>query len=219
MAKPVEQLLTEASKREPSKTLAEALVKAQSMMNHAHLDGKNPHFKSKYSTLQSVIDAVKPSLNVCGIAFLQRAHSADGGVSVETIFIHESGEQLSAGCVFVPVDKFNAHGTGSAYTYAKRYALAMACGIGADEDDDGNTAVANAPVKRPQSVAETVLEEMGTPVTEKTMEYVAGLRAAVFGEDQAGAVQLWSECDNEEKTAIWKSLDSKERSTLKRWFE
>ena len=127
------------------KGLASALVRAQSKMRHAHLDGNNPHFKSKYSTLQSVIDAVKPSLNECGIAFIQKATPHEKGVMVENMFIHESGETLSCGYVFVPTDKQNAHGMGSAYTYAKRYGLAMSCGIGADEDDDGNQAAKNPP--------------------------------------------------------------------------
>lgn len=208
-----------------SETLATALVKAQSMMAHAHLDGVNPHFKSKYSTLQSVIDAVKPSLNACGIAFVQRAHSADGGVSVETVFIHESGEQLSCGEVFVPVDKRNAHGTGSAYTYAKRYALAMACGIGADEDDDGNTAAENAPNK---GVMGAVMPDVKSDDAKalKAAERLDGM-FALNGEGRNAQIELasseeelqqaleWINGQGQDfKIAVWNKLGSKIRSYI-----
>jgi hypothetical protein len=45
------------------KAFSQALVKAQAAMNHAAKDAKNPHFKSAYSSLASVIDAVRPALS------------------------------------------------------------------------------------------------------------------------------------------------------------
>jgi len=119
--------------------LAKALVKAQAAMNHAAKDAKNPHFKSSYSTLASVIDAVRPALSGNGLAFVQKLHTAEGGVSVETVLIHESGQEMSCGILFVPASKQDAQGYGSALTYAKRYGLQAALGI-ASEDDDGNAA-------------------------------------------------------------------------------
>jgi hypothetical protein len=58
--------------------------------------------------------------------------------------IHESGEELSFGKLFVPCTKQDAQGYGSAITYARRYQLQTALGI-APEDDDGNAASASAP--------------------------------------------------------------------------
>jgi len=107
--------------------LAKSLVKAQSAMNHAAKDAKNPHFKSAYSSLASVIDAVRPALNANGLAFVQKLHTADHGVI--------------------------AQGFGSAISYGKRYGLQAALGI-ASEDDDGNAA-SKAPVRTP-SVAVTL---------------------------------------------------------------
>ena len=51
--------------------LSKALVKAQAAMSHAAKDSKNPHFKSAYSSLASVIDAVRPHLAGNGLAFVQ----------------------------------------------------------------------------------------------------------------------------------------------------
>ena len=126
--------------------LAKALVKAQAAMSHAAKDSKNPHFKSAYSSLASVIDAVRPALSANGLAFVQMLHTADGGVAVETVLIHESGEQLSCGTLFIPATKQDAQGFGSAITYGKRYGLQAALGI-ASEDDDGTAAVKAPPVK------------------------------------------------------------------------
>ena len=120
--------------------LAEALAAAQAEMGHAHFDSVNPHFRSKFASLPSVIDAAKP-LAAHGIAFIQHSRPQEKGVGIETV-LYGYGEQIGTGVVPVPVDKSNAHGVGAAMTYAKRYSLSMALGIGADEDDDGNAAVA-----------------------------------------------------------------------------
>ena len=53
------------------KQIAEALVSAQKEIKFAVKDSTNPHFKSKYANINSVIDAVKKPLNDNGIAILQ----------------------------------------------------------------------------------------------------------------------------------------------------
>jgi hypothetical protein len=124
--------------------ISKALVKAQAAMSHAAKDAKNPHFKSAYSSLASVIDAVRPALSSNGLAFVQKLHTADGGVAVETVLIHESGQEMSFGTLFIPATKQDAQGYGSAISYAKRYSLQAALGI-ASEDDDGQAAVKTRP--------------------------------------------------------------------------
>jgi hypothetical protein len=128
------------------KTLVQALVKAQSEMGHAVFDQVNPQFKSRFASLKSVIDAAKPALNANGIAFIQRSIPMENGISVETV-LYGYGEEIPTGPVPVPAQKITAQGYGSAMTYAKRYSLAMAVGIAADEDDDGEA----AEVEKPQS--------------------------------------------------------------------
>jgi hypothetical protein len=124
--------------------LAKALVKAQSAMNHAAKDSKNPHFKSAYSSLASVIDAVRPHLSVNGLAIVQKTHDAEGGVCVETVLIHESGQEMSFGKLFVPASKQDSQGFGSALSYAKRYSIQTALCV-ASSDDDGEAAVKSPP--------------------------------------------------------------------------
>jgi hypothetical protein len=126
------------------KAIAVALVKAQSEYGPALKSSENPHYKSRYADLASCVEAVVGALNKHGIAFMQRVLPSASGVTVETIFIHTSGETLSSGPLHVPVQKNDAQGYGSALTYARRYSLMSACGI-APEDDDGNAAAQQWP--------------------------------------------------------------------------
>jgi hypothetical protein len=119
--------------------IAAALVKAQKSFAPALKTNTNPHFRSKYVGLDGCVEAVIDALNENGIYLMQSNHEADDGVIVETVFIHESGETVSAGKLHVPASKLDAQGFGSALTYARRYSLMAACGI-APEDDDGNAA-------------------------------------------------------------------------------
>lgn len=121
------------------KEISAALVKAQKEFGPALKTSSNPHFRSKYADLSACVEAVIDGLNNNGIFLMQGSHLCEDGVVVETVFIHESGEQMSAGKLHVPASKQDAQGYGSALTYARRYALMAACGI-APEDDDGNAA-------------------------------------------------------------------------------
>ncbi len=121
-----------------------AFVKAQKEFGPALKSATNPHFRSKYADLSACVEAVIDALNDNGIGLMQNCHESDTGVIVETMFIHESGETLSAGKLHVPASKNDPQAFGSALTYARRYSLMAACGI-APEDDDGNAASRKPP--------------------------------------------------------------------------
>ncbi len=121
------------------KNIYAAFVKAQTGFAPALKTSTNPHFKSKYADLAACVEAVIDSLNANGIGLVQVNHPDSSGVTVETIFVHESGESFSGGCLHIPASKQDAQGYGSALSYARRYSLMAACGI-APEDDDGNAA-------------------------------------------------------------------------------
>ncbi len=63
----------------------------------------------------------------------------------------------------IPVDKANAHGVGSAITYAKRFTLSAVLGIVADDDDDGNAAS-----KGPGSHASRSIDQARKDIEEQT---------------------------------------------------
>lgn len=133
--------------------IAAAFIKAKREFNPALKDKTNPAFRSKYADLGACIEAVDDALLNNGIAVYQETSEDATGVTVETVFLHESGETIRCGKLHVPAAKQDPQGYGSALTYARRYSLMAACGI-APEDDDGNAA--SAPRQAPQPVAKPV---------------------------------------------------------------
>ena len=140
------------------KNIASALVKAQRGFAPALKTSTNPHFRSKYVDLAGCVEAVVDSLNAAGIALIQRTSEDSTGVTVETVFVHESGEMLNCGKLHVPAAKQDPQGYGSALTYARRYSLMAACGI-APEDDDGNAASRKREVVQPSEPNVRFIEE------------------------------------------------------------
>lgn len=128
-----------------------AFIKAQRMMKAAIKEKENSHFHSKYADLSSVRDACQEPLNASGIAVMQFARTGENGVEVETVLFHESGEFI-AETLAIPVYKADAHGVGSAITYARRYGLSAITGI-APEEDDGNAAAKSVEDLRQKGLA------------------------------------------------------------------
>lgn len=119
--------------------IAPAFIKAKRAFMPAMKDKTNPAFRSKYADLGACLEAVDDALLEQGIALYQETFMDESGVTVETVFLHESGETIRGGKLHVPAAKQDPQGYGSALTYARRYSLQAACGI-APEDDDGNAA-------------------------------------------------------------------------------
>ena len=140
------------------KQVIAAFVNAQAKFGKAVKNAKNPHFKSSYADLASCLDAVMDALGEQKLALVQRVSDAEHGVCVETIVVHESGEELSFGKLFVPASKQDAQGYGSALTYCRRYSM-MLLGI-AGEDDDGNAASKPEIKKRPARPKEELIALM-----------------------------------------------------------
>jgi hypothetical protein len=126
--------------------LAPALVAAQADLKSITKDKVNPHFHSKYVTLDAIIEAVRPVLASHGLTVLQGGFpDMDVNASVfgvETILLHTSGEWLST-TVEVPLGKKDPQGAGAAITYGRRYGLSSLLSLATDDDDDGNSATAN----------------------------------------------------------------------------
>lgn len=124
---------------ESIKSIAIALVDSQTKIRFAIKDSTNPHFKSRYADLGSVIDAIKESLNLNGIAFIQTpTESASGTLALATRLIHISGEWIEDTAV-CPLQKNDPQGYGSALTYLRRYSLASITGLYQDDDDGEST--------------------------------------------------------------------------------
>ena len=133
--------------------IAAAFVQAQRNFAPALKKAENPYFGTKYADLAVCIEAVIDALHANGIALVQHTDQSDKGVIVSTVFLHESGEHMETGSIFVPAAQNSPQAFGSALTYARRYSLMTACGI-APEDDDGNAASKPTPARKPDVKAE-----------------------------------------------------------------
>lgn len=117
------------------KQIISALIKAQANIGSAAKDATNPHFKNKYATLESVIEAVKGPLLTEKITIVHTQGPED---TLVTSLYHESGECIQTSSKLI-LDRQNMQSLGSAQTYAKRYNLTSLLNL-PTEDDDGNGA-------------------------------------------------------------------------------
>lgn len=174
-------------------SIAKAFVAAKKEFSPLLKEKTNPHFRTKYADLGACLEAVDDALLNHGIAVYQETHESDSGVTVETVFLHESGESLRAGKLHVPATKNDPQGFGSALTYARRYSLMAACGIAAD-DDDGNRARPTAP----QQAQPLQQPRQAKPAPAALLEKA---RAAAASGTPAYE-EFWKAASNEEKRAL-----------------
>jgi hypothetical protein len=114
--------------------LAKALCNAQGQMGGAVKDSSNPFFKSKYADITSVIKAIKQPFSDNGLSYTQFPISNEHGVGVSTRLMHVSGQYLEMEYT-LPTVKKDPQSSGSAITYARRYALQSIAGIPVADDD------------------------------------------------------------------------------------
>ena len=114
------------------------LMAARADIQPIKKSGTNPHFKSKYATLEGVIEAVTEPLEKHGFLLMHRTISNEHGKSITTELVHESGESFVTAIPLV-LAKNDMQGLGSAITYARRYGIMSILNL-PTEDDDGNEA-------------------------------------------------------------------------------
>lgn len=207
------------------KEIASALVKAQKAFGPALKTNTNPAFRSKYADLSACVEAVIDALSANGIFLTQRTLECESGITVETVFLHESGEQLSSGPLHVPASKQDPQGYGSALTYARRYSLMAACGI-APEDDDGNAASRKqqAPANLTQSgtVRHAVRDGIGDDLPNDEKKYLHELadwstKHVASGEAVKVAQHIAGEkLEAEQRVYLENLMDSKTRAAIKK---
>lgn len=129
--------------------LFSALSKAQESIKNAQKEGYNPMFRSNYTTVTSVLEAIKPVYKE-NISIMQMpeadklitrvGHSSGQWLEIETpLFIGE------------PKGMSKMQAYGNAVTYARRYALVSLFGIG-QEDNDGNDGNHNEPTQKKETL-------------------------------------------------------------------
>lgn len=193
------------------KEISQAIVKAQKAFAPALKTNSNPFFKSKYADLSACIEAVIDALHSNGIALIQRNHDCENGIKVETILLHESGEEFSGGILHVPALKNDPQAYGSALTYARRYSLMATCGI-APEDDDGNLGSrsftqSSAPNLQPLPITKNELEQFIAAVNGCTdIETLKGIFGSSYKRADELQKKILSDIYNAKKSLIEKVI-------------
>ena len=130
--------------------LAKALINVQRQLQPATKDADNPFTKSKYATLNSVMDSCREALLSNGIWLCQYPVPAEPGyLGLVTKLTHAESGQWQSSLAVVPLPKADPQGVGISMTYMRRYALSAMLGIVTEEDTDGE--FASGKPNRPQS--------------------------------------------------------------------
>ena len=174
--------------KQPS-TLVEALNAFQQKHHAAGLDGNNPFYKSKYTTLAQALLAVQPAteFGLCHTQLNDYVITPEGEVItiVITKLMHVSGDEPLVSkfpVPKIPSNVKNAHQeAGSAQTYARRYGLLSVYGL-ANDDDDGNSltktpppkvGVAKTPTRPNQKLEPTsVLQGLPDPISKEAKQSI-----------------------------------------------
>lgn len=207
--------------------ISKAMNLLQREMRPAIKDSTNPHFRSKYSDLASVMDAIREPVGNNGLSIWQDATLEDIGVSVTTRIVHVSGQWVEFGPLTIPIGKKDAHAVGSACSYGKRYALCAALGVVSDDDDDGNKAVASHSKNHVTDATKMVEKQAKTnpnmvkiqaPMTSKdnndhienSLELVDNSSKMISESEWKELNTLINRCSDDLQTKIWEYLTSQE---------
>lgn len=143
--------LEEQAQPHPNLNLKRALIKAQALMRAVKKNQKNEHFGTDYADLAAMMEAIREPFEKTGLSISWDAWRTQGGLCVQAVLFHESGEERYGRPLEIPIGQGTAHGVGSAATYGKRFTLGLITGAVAEEDphdDDGNKASDRGPADK-----------------------------------------------------------------------
>jgi hypothetical protein len=122
-----------------------ALAALQAELPKLPKDKTNPHFHSKFTGLDTIVDAVGPLLVKHRLVWMTMPGRDQFGPYLEYRLVHVDSD--AEGGIFgrmpLLLTKDDMQGLGSALTYARRYALSSVLNLVADEDDDGTAAASS----------------------------------------------------------------------------
>jgi hypothetical protein len=162
------------------KAIAKKLHAAKLEIGKVSKNATNPHFKSRYTDINALLEAVEPILLKYDLVLLQPI--SDGYVSTIIVDV-ETGEQATSSIV-LPT-QLDPQKLGSAITYFRRYTLQSLLALQA-EDDDANTATAahkptqptkpqlTAPIATAEAAKGTTVEQLKakyTVTSEQELKY------------------------------------------------
>lgn len=123
------------------KGLLDAVRAVQLVVGTLPKDATNPHYASKYTPLDTIVETVGPLLAQHGLVWMTfPTTNGDGVPMLRYRLAHTtSGEQVEDTMPLL-VTHVSPQGMGSALTYARRYSMCAVLNLVADDDDDGQAA-------------------------------------------------------------------------------
>lgn len=190
--------------------LVAALHAAQGELRAVAKDATNPHFKNRYATLENVTDTARPVLQKHGIAWTQApGELVDGAITLTTMLMHTSGQWMRSHFQ-MPLSKRDPQGTGSAITYACRYALMAVLGL-PPTDDDAESATDRAAHVQPQKNSQPARRQ---PTPDDDDRVVASLVAAMNLARTPAELKKW----NDDNKAVIEALPDEPFARVKAAF-
>lgn len=127
---------------EAPKSLVEAIHAVQAEAPTLQKTATNPHFKSKFTPLDKVVETLQPLLTKNGLVWMVfPCRDEHGEPAVRYRLEHVGSGEVLEETMPLLIAKDDPQGQGSAITYARRYCLQAVFNVVADTDDDGNAAV------------------------------------------------------------------------------
>jgi ERF superfamily protein len=121
--------------------LFDALLAVQAEAPTLPKDAVNPHYRSKYTPLDTIVEKIGPILNKHGLVWMTfPCHDEHGNPALRYSLTHAATGEALRDMMPLLLSKQDAQGMGSAITYARRYSLCAVLNLVADDDDDGNNA-------------------------------------------------------------------------------
>ena len=135
--------------------IVKALINVQRQLQSATKDANTPFTKSKYATLNRVMDSCRDALISNGIWRCQYPVPAEPGyLGLVTKLTHAESGQWQSSLAVVPLPKADPQGLGISMTYMRRYALSSMLGIVTEEytDEEFNSDKLNRPQRQKNAV-------------------------------------------------------------------
>ena len=165
-------------------------------------DSKNSHFKSRYASLQAVLDKAHPILCEHGFVLLNYVDTPFEGASytsvLRTVLVHAAtGQELDLAYPLIPSKNY-PQGMGSAITYATRYQTMALLGWAPADDDDGEAASGRSKAaKKPQASvpATSITEDLDNAASSSDLDAV---KKRILAETASGSPERKTMVD------VWK---------------
>lgn len=115
-----------------------AYIEAQGEVGNLKKDSANDYFKSQYSSLEIVLETIKPIYLKHGIAIIQGSgNGSANGINIITRLVHASGQWIETDFP-IPLARQDPQAAGTASSYGRRYALKAIASL-AEIDDDAQS--------------------------------------------------------------------------------